>query len=47
MKVAITDEGINTKEKIGEIFRNQAMSYIHIHNSSPGCFNCEVRRVSR
>ena len=47
MKVAITEEGTNTKEKIEEIFRNKAISYIHIHNSSPGCFNCGVRRVTR
>ena len=47
MKVAITDEGTNTKEKIEEIFRNKAISYIHIHNSSPGYFNCEVRRATR
>ncbi len=45
MKVAIADEGINTKERIEEIFSHEEISYIHIHNSSPGCFNCEVRRI--
>ncbi len=45
MKNAITDKGINTPSVIQAIFQNQDIYYIHIHNSSPGCYNCEVRRA--
>ena len=45
MKEAKTEKGINTKKVIEQIFENPEIEYIHIHNSSPGCFNCEVRKV--
>jgi len=45
MKTAMTNEGENTKEIIEKIFIDPEINYVHIHNSSPGCFNCEVRRV--
>jgi len=45
MKEAITEKGVNTKEVIEKIFENPEIDYIHIHNSSPGCYNCEVRRI--
>ena len=45
MKEAKTKKGINTKEVIEQIFENPEIKYIHIHNSSPGCYNCEVRRI--
>ncbi len=45
MKVAITGEGKKTKEIIEKIFDNQDISYTHIHNAGPGCFNCEVNRI--
>jgi hypothetical protein len=46
MKSAITEEGKETKTTIERIFRNDSIAYIHIHNASPGCFNCEVQRVN-
>lgn len=45
MKVAITEKGENVHHVIEQIFANMEIEYIHIHNSSPGCYNCEVRRV--
>ena len=45
MKTAITEKGINTKNVIEQIFENPEIEYIHIHNSSPGCYNCQVRRT--
>jgi hypothetical protein len=45
MKGATTDKGINTRKVIEQIFENTDIEYIHIHNSSPGCYNCEVRRI--
>ena len=47
MKEAITENGINTKKVIKQIFGNLEIEYIHIHNSSPGCYNCEVRRTDK
>ena len=45
MKEATTEKGENTKRVIEQIFENSEIEYIHIHNSSPGCYNCEVRRI--
>lgn len=45
MQAAITEKGINTRKVIERIFENSDIEYIHIHNSSPGCYNCEVRRI--
>jgi hypothetical protein len=44
MLKAITIKGIEIDEAIQEFFDNEFISYIHVHNSSPGCFNCEIRR---
>jgi hypothetical protein len=46
MKSAITGEGKETKNIIKKIFNDNNIAYIHIHNSSPGCFNCEVNRIA-
>lgn len=46
MKSAITSEEKETKNIIEKIFNDDNIAYIHIHNSSPGCFNCEVKRVT-
>jgi len=45
IKEATTEKGENTKRVIEQIFENSEIEYIHIHNSSPGCYNCEVRRI--
>jgi len=45
MKEATTEKGENTKRVIEQIFENSEIEYIHIHNSSPGCYNCEARRI--
>ncbi len=29
------------------IFHNQQISYIHIHNAGPGCYNCRANRTKR
>jgi hypothetical protein len=44
MKTAITEKGDKTKDVIEKIFDIDEIEYIQIHNSSPGCYNCEVRR---
>ncbi len=45
MRSAKTGEGENSKSIVEEMFMMNEIKYIHIHNSSPGCFNCEVNRV--
>ena len=45
MKEALTEKEINTRIVIEKIFENSEIEYIHIHNASPGCYNCEVRRI--
>jgi len=42
---AKTIEGKTIKNEIGIIFTNNLVSYIQIHNSSPGCYNCQVNKV--
>jgi len=45
MKKALVVEGENLREQLIKIFENEEISYIHIHNAKPGCFNCSVERV--
>jgi len=37
--------GDKLKEKLNSILANQDISYLHIHNAKPGCFNCLVVRA--
>ena len=30
---------------IESFFADTRVSYLHIHNAGPGCYNCSVRRV--
>lgn len=41
-----TIKGEELRKSITTIFQNPLASYIHIHNSGPGCYNCEVIRAS-
>jgi hypothetical protein len=45
MKDASVIEGQKLREQIIQTFENEDISYIHIHNAKPGCFNCVVERV--
>jgi len=42
---AHTINGKELRETINLIFNQQEIEYIHIHNASPGCYNCLVERV--
>lgn len=44
MKEASVVEGKNLKEQLFQIFENEDILYIHIHNAKPGCYNCVVER---
>lgn len=46
MKAAKVVEGKALEETIRDLFSNDAISYLQIHNAAPGCFNCTVRRAS-
>lgn len=41
-----TVEGKTLEKEIGNIFRNELAKYIQVHNSSPGCYNCQINRVN-
>ena len=45
MLKATATKGVEIEEFIQNIFVNKFITYIHVHNSSPGCFNCEIRRI--
>ena len=45
MKDARVVEGSALEESIRDFFTNDAISYLHIHNAAPGCFNCSVERA--
>ena len=37
--------GSELEESIRHAFENEAVSYLHIHNARPGCYNCRVERA--
>jgi Protein of unknown function (DUF1203) len=45
MRAAKVVEGKALEEAIRNFFANEAVSYLHIHNAAPGCFNCMVQRA--
>jgi len=45
MKGARVIGGSALEETIRDFFTNEAISYLHIHNAAPGCFNCTVLRA--
>ena len=45
MKAARVVEGKALEETIRDFFTDEAISYLHIHNAAPGCFNCTVQRA--
>jgi Protein of unknown function (DUF1203) len=45
MKDARVVEGKALEKTIRDFFANEAISYLHIHNAAPGCFNCSVHRA--
>ena len=45
MKNARVVEGKDLEETIRSFFTTETISYLHIHNAGPGCFNCMVQRA--
>lgn len=45
MKSARVVEGRTLEGTIRDFFTDEAISYLHIHNAAPGCFNCTVQRA--
>ena len=45
MKAAKVVQGKALEETIRSFLVNEAVSYLHIHNAAPGCFNCMVQRA--
>ena len=44
MIAARVTAGTALEEVITALFLDEAISYLHIHNAGPGCFNCRVDR---
>ena len=42
---ADTTSGRELEGSIRGLFADQRVSYLHIHNAGPGCYNCRVVRV--
>ena len=45
MVAARVVEGPELEQAIVDGFDDAEVEYQHIHNASPGCFNCVVRRA--
>lgn len=45
MKGARVVEGEVLEETIRNLFTDENISYLQIHNAAPGCFNCTVQRA--
>jgi len=45
MKDAKVVEGQTLEETIRQLFSDSKISYLHLHNAAPGCFNCLVERA--
>lgn len=43
--VTEVSKGNALREVIARLFDNGSVSYLHIHNVGPGCFNCSVGRA--
>ncbi|MGI9548196.1 MAG: DUF1203 domain-containing protein [Flavobacteriaceae bacterium] len=43
---ARTQQGRMLREEIKDVFSLREVSYIHLHNAGPGCYNCTVERVN-
>jgi len=38
-------QGRELEASIRRFFENEGVSYLHIHNAKPGCYNCSVKRA--
>ena len=38
--------GSDLEDAIRRLFANESVSYLHIHNAQPGCYNCRVVRAA-
>lgn len=47
MQSASTAEGQHTAATIRKMFTDPTITYLHIHNAGPGCYNCKVVRASK
>ncbi len=45
LKSALVTEGAFLKDMLNGIFEDAEVTYIHIHNAKPGCYNCVAVRV--
>ncbi|WP_366142705.1 DUF1203 domain-containing protein [uncultured Aquimarina sp.] len=44
---AKTVPGATLYDTIQLLFNNSEIKYLHIHNSNPGCYNCQIDRITQ
>lgn len=45
MQDAEVTKGTELEAAIDRLFEGPGISYLHVHNAGPGCFNCRVERA--
>jgi hypothetical protein len=45
MLAAEVVNGTEIEDAIGRLFSDERVSYLHVHNARPGCYNCTVVRA--
>lgn len=45
MMIAEVVEGGAIKNYIKQVFENNNIEYLHVHNARPGCFSCRINRI--
>ena len=38
-------EGVDTGARLAELFRDERVAYVHLHNARPGCYSCAALRA--
>jgi len=46
LREAMVSEGNVLPGSIQNLFANNEITYIHVHNAKPGCYNCSIERIS-
>ena len=46
LREAMVSEGNVLPGSIQNLFANNEITYIHVHNAKPGCYNCSIERIN-
>jgi hypothetical protein len=45
MRASDVCDGSDLESALLNLFEDSRISYLHVHNAKPGCFNCRVDRM--